>query len=295
MLRFDCKTGSREHLLTQVDSFHEHGVMVLEGAFSREFIDALAAHYFTFYHPRICSSDFPYRIAPLGPGRTHVTLELHKHWHDPRFYANEWLYPFLSKVLGSEFTMPTFAAAVSEPGAKAQYIHRDQPWLFPDPTLESQLPASSVTVSVPLVDVDELIGSTEFQPGSHHPRSRADMALRRPVAGIDFVPAFARRGDCILWDSRSIHRGMPNRSQHTRPIVLMYYQRPWFFNHVNFDPGVILPFTEAAWRRIPNKYRHIFTMVRRLFPRPVYAGESGSPCPCGSGLGFEHCHGEESA
>ena len=291
MLRFDCHTGSHDQLSELTSGFHEHGLLHLQGAFPVSLIDSLAAHYFDFYHPRIHVGDFPYRIASLGSGRTHVTLELHKHWHDPAFYANTWLYSFVRHVLGPDFTLPTFAVAVSEPGASAQYIHRDQPWLFDDPAIERQLPASSITVSVPLVDLDQQIGSTEFQPGSHHPRNAADMAARRPVSGIDFTPVLAQRGDCILWDSRLIHRGMPNRSLRTRPIVLMYYQKPWFFNHVNFDPGVIMPFTQAAWQRIPERYRHVFTVIEKLFPRPEFNGSFGQPCPCGGPLSFETCHG----
>ena len=42
-----------------------------------------------------------------------------------------------------------------------------------------------------------------------------------------------RRGDCIVLDYRTLHAGLPNRSNRARPIVYMVYARPWFFDHAN--------------------------------------------------------------
>ena len=35
-------------------------------------------------------------------------------------------------------------------------------------------------------------------------------------------------GDIIVFDTRTVHRGMPNESSDKRPILYLAYARPWY-------------------------------------------------------------------
>ena len=53
------------------------------------------------------------------------------------------------------------------------------------------------------------------------------------------------------------HRGLPNRTKVTRPILALVYQRPWYQDYQNFDrqdPLTISPETAA---RFPKDRRSL--------------------------------------
>jgi len=145
----------------------------------------------------------------------------------------------------------------------------DQPWhqdglpLFPT-DISQQLPPYAVNVFIPLETGDAALasGPTEFVVGSH--RLDADAAMRA-TTGTDqvdddhpVISPILQRGDILLYDYRTCHRGTANLTAHqvvagsnnskndrnsgrVRTILYLMYARPWFREHLNFGPERLLP------------------------------------------------------
>ena len=179
--------------------------------------------------------------------------------------------------------MATAAIAYAEPRAGAQYIHRDQTLMFASSRLNSVLPPVSITVSVPLVPTGDVIGGTEFVIGSHRQHDMPPNAR--------FLHAPTELGDCMLWDSRVLHRGCANPGDVARPIALLYYQRPWYFNFRNYEPDCEIKITAENLARVPKMYSHLFDWCHKLFDPPAFVAETDGSCGCGSGRAYVECHG----
>ena len=126
----------------------------------------------------------------------------------------------------------------------AQAWHADGPHLFttlPDTTL----PAHAINIFVPLVDLTEENGPTEFAIGSHklgHEYNEEE----EEVDGTSRVTSIlAKAGDAILFDYRLWHRGLPNSSDTDRPMLYLVAARSFWRDDRNYSQGSSL-FEQAA-------------------------------------------------
>ena len=51
------------------------------------------------------------------------------------------------------------------------------------------------------------------------------------------VAPLLRRGDAVVYDQRTVHRGTANRSTETRPVLYLLFARPWYQETLNFGKG----------------------------------------------------------
>lgn len=278
----DLNVAAFEHCVNIASlALARDGVVKISNACDSLLIDQWRNHFDNFILRQVASGKFPYRIASLGFRRNHFILEIQQQLNSPAFYAIPIIYTIAKKMLDDQFFLATAAIADAESGSIAQYIHRDQPMLFPGHRVNEIIPSVSLTVSIPLVETNELVGGTEFQLGSHHANA----------SSLPFVHSNTKKGDCLIWDSRVMHRGMPNNGMKSRPIVLLYYQRPWFYNFLNYSKDVEIKISDSELARVPDQYRHLFDWVRKIWPPPVYDSDAYGLCACGSGLLFSVCHG----
>jgi ectoine hydroxylase-related dioxygenase (phytanoyl-CoA dioxygenase family) len=195
---------------------------------------------------------------------------------------------------------------VSHPGAPQQHPHRDHDHLFPHPGVATNLPIYAVNVAVPLIDVDMETGPTGVWLGSHRWGQRVAVQANSMTA----LPL--QRGDCMLLDYRTLHAGLANRSEWTRPVLYMVYARRWFFDDVNYINRIPLDMPLEHYEELPGSARPLLvrafsyamlarwreTDTRQVVVPPVGKnslawGKTGrnEPCPCGSGKKFKQCHG----
>ena len=163
----------------------------------------------------------------VGDRRLLITIRLEPPFDDPRLFANPYLLPVLSAALDDGFVVGAFGVVCSLPSAPAQHQHDDGGILFPQSGLNSLLPAAAITVGIPLLEMNEVHGTTALWLGSHRD---ASSALKE--AAIEPV---VREGSCMLWDFRLKHGGTPNRSALPRPLLYLTYCRPWFVEYLNFN------------------------------------------------------------
>ena len=87
---------------------------------------------------------------------------------------------------------------------------------------------------IPLIDLDETTGYTQFWPASH--RSKGLMGFG-PVAEITEATwnGKCKAGDAIWYDYRLMHRGMGNTSQDVvRPVLQVLFKKKWYVEKRNY-------------------------------------------------------------
>lgn len=138
--------------------------------------------------------------------------------------------PAVRAILGEDVTLLRSGAVVAT-GAKEGSHVEDQAWhqdgghLFPD----ADLPCHCLNVFVPLVDVSEENGPTQFILGSH--RSSFGQDGGEIEATAVSMPCAA--GSALLFDYRVFHRGAGNSTPEDRPCLYFVYAKPWFRDHKN--------------------------------------------------------------
>ena len=162
-----------------------------------------------------------------------------------------WL-PLVRRLLerdGQTMRVYRCGCVVSLPGAGEQYWHSDGAHQGPGagwPPAEAAdrcgwaeaaaAPPHNLCVFVPLVDLTHTNGYTEFWAGSQHYdgllAKKGAQALPGGTAGI--LPA----GSALLYDFRTIHRGMPNASAKRRPILYFVYAHEGWAETRNFATAV---------------------------------------------------------
>ena len=61
-----------------------------------------------------------------------------------------------------------------------------------------------------------------------------EAALQRGREPADVFSPELSVGDVLVYDQRTVHRGVPNRTTTERPILYLLFARPWFREHINF-------------------------------------------------------------
>lgn len=131
-------------------------------------------------------------------------------------------------ILGESCVRVKCGCVLSLPGAGEQYWHSDGVHVGSVATWDSDecAPTHALCVFVPLLDLTDETGYTEFWAASH----RYDQLLTKK--GEQSLPGgtlgVISKGDCLLYDYRTIHRGMPNRSHAARPVCYYLYAKAGF-------------------------------------------------------------------
>jgi ectoine hydroxylase-related dioxygenase (phytanoyl-CoA dioxygenase family) len=118
---------------------------------------------------------------------------------------------------------------LSLPGTEVQYWHSDGVHVGDSSTLDDSdaaAPVHALCVFCPLIDLNEETGYTEFWAGSHKYSKllakKGEQALPGGTKGI------LNKGNFLVYDYRTIHRGMPNTSARARPVCYFLYTRAGF-------------------------------------------------------------------
>ena len=135
-------------------------------------------------------------------------------------------------------------------------------------------PTFGVVVVVPLIDVDEQVGPTEFMVGSHLAPINSesywdDMSKLISEHHIETTPRVhfeTKIGDVVMFDLRLLHRGTPNKGREKRPILYMSYVRNWYHDPSNFKRPQSRTFDQMPSKLLKRMFTRIDskTYVRQL-------------------------------
>jgi len=248
-------TTTRDHLLQQTaQRLWEDGVCVIENVVSPSLL-AKCLHYLREHDPRLIDERD-------DPRKNYVSDRRHYCGVEPKgpFACREALLPadieqVLIETLGPSFMFDAWGFIVSYPGAPAQHWHRDGGVLFPGHPLEFMLPASAVTLVIPLVEMNGSTGTTGFQLKSHRTRDLADR--------IDYEPV-VKLGSAILWDYRIWHLGMANKSAEPRPLITATLCRPWWQDVRNYVDNDKLLMSRVNLEGLDEELQRRFSRARLL-------------------------------
>jgi len=145
-------------------------------------------------------------------------------------YNPSW-FPFVSSVLGDSVCLlySGVMVAAANPQSEPQKWHGDGGQLYGP----LHLPPHCLNVFVPLVDLHESNGPTEFVPGTQ-------IAGKSNRDGKAQFGVNASAGSVVIFDYRVQHRGGANRSADDRLVLYLCYCKPWFRDHVNHRSRVSL-------------------------------------------------------
>jgi ectoine hydroxylase-related dioxygenase (phytanoyl-CoA dioxygenase family) len=195
------------------------------------------------------SDSFCFReIASRGQGRFDLRLygaanelvETHIRGH-PRVAA------LLEQSLGSPNEIDFDVSVVySRPGAPAQAWHadgdhqkgaNDAGWKDDDDGdgWKTRLAdAYALCLFIPLVDLNDTVGYTQFWPASHRHRELLGFGKVAELTQATFDGKCAA-GDGIWYDYRLFHRGMANHSKDVvRPVVQVVFKKKWYVEKANY-------------------------------------------------------------
>ncbi len=255
------KQWHEEHLALAVKLFHQHGVLLIHQAFSESLLETCYSEFIQRYAEYFTDKTHPHALR-IGDKRYQISVALEGAFNSPSVYANPFILAIMGRLLGDEFLLGCSVCATALPAAKGQHLHKDHRALFADSADETplKLPPFAITTMLPLVTLDEKIGTTRVKKGSHF-LSQPD-SLELP-GQLPMVPL----GSCFLMDLRLTHGGMANQTDRVRPIMNMVYQRYWFADSRNFAKHPPLRMSEDEYRRIPQQYRFLFDWGKQPGPQ----------------------------
>lgn len=258
-------------------AMNEHGCVVLRGAFTEDAVDAMHRAYLAQYGALDAERMAAQAEAPapnpvywVGEGRYDITARMDGVFGDPNVFANPLLRSLLSRLLGDDMCLSGMSVVVSHPGAEMQHIHRDHPLLFADADVSVNLPTYALSVAVPLIDVDAQTGPTGIWLGSN----RWPASTTPGLEGMTVLPL--QRTDCLLLDYRTLHAGLPNRSNLIRPVAYMVYSRTWFFDEVNHRMRPSLAMTLEQYEALPESVQALVPRTFSLHMRARFFSERSS-------------------
>jgi hypothetical protein len=154
--------------------------------------------------------------------------------------SNKFIKPVVHSLLGKDAKLVYAGLILSFPLSADQPFHQDGTALFEDNEfpIHQKLPPYALNVFIPLDDVTEELGPTEFCVGSHY-REEAIKVMKYLESGDEksakVIAPLLKTGDALIYDYRVCHRGTQNLAEKTRPMLYLMYSRPWFSEFINFS------------------------------------------------------------
>ncbi len=239
--------------------FRMYGVLILKNVFDPSLLSQ-CHHTFGERYQAYLSDKRHKDALRIGDKRFQITIDITQPFNDPTLYGNGLTIPLMKEILGDTCILGCFTSAMSLPGSKDQRLHKDHKALFHDDPRTVKEPSFAVTMMVPLVDLNERVGTTRVKKGSHiytSVRSKA-MPWQTPLTSV---------GDCYLMDYRLSHHGQANQSDNPRPILSMVYQRPWFRDYINFHNQPSLRLSAEEYELVPKALKSLLSWASEPGPR----------------------------
>jgi hypothetical protein len=259
MIRIDCQGISPESFVkseqfqTARQCFFEQGYAILDRVVPEEIIHGLHEEFNDRYVDYLRDQEAADSVE-VSPHRFMVPLRFSGRFGNPLVFANPYVLALVREILEQDAILEAYGAVVSLSGAAEQSEHDDAPPLFTT-ELSALLPAYALTFALPLIEMNDLHGTTAIWPGSHRWQARNESIPRKAPT----IPI----GSCLLWDFRLQHSGTENRSDRPRPMVYATFARRWYRDPVNFtkESQRRLVFDRDFLQSIPEDTRSLLSHV----------------------------------
>ncbi len=236
-------------------SLYGPGILGLKGAFERDWAQKLGEDIEVLYRDAL---ERPGGAVGRGPKRHYVEI----HPEDIRGFvelvSHPWVVAVCAAVLGPEYKIVEIGFDVPNPGAVDQPWHRDFP--APEDMLKGRR-LNSLAFNVTTVDVFEDMGPFEIAPGTQWDEPTGFEHEMFPPKSL--YPRYFERaeqkmpmmGDISVRSALTIHRGTANRSNKSRPVLVLGVDAPGANNAERHD----LQITRAFFETLPDSIRQHLT------------------------------------
>eukprot|EP00949_MAST-11_sp_MAST-11-sp1_P002070 g2070.t1 len=170
-------------------------------------------------------------VASRSRGRIDIKLDprdpAHCCFYNDALARNPFWFEVAKAACGDDVVLNFAGIVASFPGAEDQSWHRDGPHLFPE---FPHLPPYAVVVFVPLGDISAASGPPEFICKTHGMSDDEVFQRHLPCTSL---PSLAQ-GSAIVFDYRTVHRGVRNVGAENRPLLYYCYSRKFWKDDRNF-------------------------------------------------------------
>jgi ectoine hydroxylase-related dioxygenase (phytanoyl-CoA dioxygenase family) len=249
---------------TIMGALYGDGIIGLKGAFSRQFAQELGEDIEELFQDAL---QRPGGAVGRGPKRYYVEIHPEKIRGFEELATHPWVVAVCQAVLGPEYKIVEIGFDVPLPGAVNQPWHRDFP-APPDTILGRRL--NSLAFNLTTVDVFEDMGPFEIAPGTQW--DLPDGFNHGMFPPKELYPRYEERaqqkmpkmGDISARSALTIHRGTANRSDKSRPALVLGVDAPGAINAERHD----LQFSREYYERLPDSLKRHLTcrVVERLEP-----------------------------
>ncbi len=240
------------------------GIIGRKGVFERDWVSDLGDDIRELYADAL---QRPGGAVGRGPKRHYVEIHPEGIRGFVDLVTNPWIVAVSEAVLGPDYKIVEIGFDVPNPGAMAQPWHRDFP--APDATITGRR-LNSLAFNITTVDVVEEMGPFEIAPGTQW--DAATEFEHEMFPPRSFYPRYEARaqqkmpkmGDASARSALTIHRGTPNRSNTSRPVLVLGVDAPDGRNSERHDFQI----TRRFYQTLPEDLRSHLTcrLVDELEP-----------------------------
>jgi hypothetical protein len=238
------------------------GITALKGAFPRAMVKELGEDIEVLFQEALKQ---PGGAIGRGPNRHYVEIHPERIRCFVDLVSHPWVRAVCETVLGPNYKLVEIGFDVPGPGAENQPWHRD--FATPSETVEGRR-LNSLAFNMTTVDVEPDMGPFEIAPGTQWDVSPEFAHGMFPPRS--FYPRYEERaqrrmpkmGDISARSALTIHRGTANRSQKSRPTLVLGFDAPDARNGERHD----LQFSRGYFETLPEEVRkHLnYRLVNKL-------------------------------
>jgi ectoine hydroxylase-related dioxygenase (phytanoyl-CoA dioxygenase family) len=242
--------GTDAETAAVVEALYTDGIAAHKGAFSRDWAAQMGEDIETAFAEARSREN---GAVGRGPNRYYVEIHPEQLRGFVDLVDHPWVRSVATAVLGPEYEIVEVGFDIPFAGAMNQPWHRDFP--MPDDT-RTQGRLTSLAFNLTAVDTTEDMGPFEIAPGTQWDWSEEfDHGMFPPKS---MYPRYAERavrkypqmGDMSVRSALTIHRGTENRSQLSRPVLVLGLDAPGAGNAEHHDLAVTRDYHAALPQRV---------------------------------------------
>jgi hypothetical protein len=225
------------------------GIIALPGAFARPWVEQMRNDLVVLFEEALAT---PGGALPRGPERFYVEVHPQRVQGFLDIATHPWFVAVCEAVLGPHYTIVEVGFDVPRPGAADQPWHRDFP--APQATLV-QRRLNSLAFNLTAIDTVPAMGPLEIALGtqwddlSAYPNAMFPPKTLYPRYQQRMVRKMPQMGDISARSALTIHRGTANRSNQSRPVLVVGVDAPDATNSQHHD----LQITRAYAATLPPR------------------------------------------
>lgn len=238
-----------------VELLRANGVIVIEDVLSEQRVGEIAEPFYELLTGYVDGYDYGQQD---NMRNLRMDLPFTPPFIDADIVANPIFLSIAEQILGEDLTLRYLASNNAMPGGtEKQPAHADTGALFPE-TRYFQSPMHNLLLHIPLCDLTERNGATEFYPGGTHLNPdhlyENQKLIQRLGEAMRFEKALMPKGSFMIRDKKVWHRGCPNQTDKPRGMLTLIYQRAW-----DATSGR-MPIPQHVYNDMPDRVRRLFRM-----------------------------------